>query len=123
MASNTRCKTGAKTVGNGRFQAGKSGNPSGRPKRSLEERTQRKLEKLASSIPARLENMLADEELSATTELKIYELLLDRTFGGKKCSRFEPNADMEPVDTLEDIRREMALFQTVWRNAQEKEEP
>ena len=67
-----------------------------------------RLEKLASTIPKRLENMLSDAELPPTTQLKVYELLLDRTYGGRKAPA--PLPEVPKPDMLEDIRYELDML-------------
>ena len=64
------------------FQPGQSGNPSGRPKRSKEEKDAlESIKALAPEAAEKLRALLNSGKTSAATKVKICELILDRTYG------------------------------------------
>ena len=63
----------------GRFKPGESGNPSGRPKRTAEEKdVLEQIKKLAPKAVQVLEEMLNDEKIAPAYRIKAAEIVLDR---------------------------------------------
>ena len=75
--------TGIRRGENGRFLAGQSGNPGGRPKKSREEAEA--LEKIGEATPEAVNILIgllkAETGVSSLTKVKIIEMMLDRVFG------------------------------------------
>ena len=64
------------------FQPGQSGNPSGRPKMTAEEKKIRDMfRKLGPNAIKKLEEMLSAERLSSIAKVRIIEIILERAYG------------------------------------------
>ena len=65
-----------------RFQPGRSGNPSGRPKRTPEEKDALEaIRKLAPGAAEKLKALLNSTRTPAAVKVRVCELILDRTYG------------------------------------------
>ena len=74
-------ETGEKRKGN-QYQPGQSGNPSGRPKMTAEEKKIRDMfRKLGPKAIKKLEEMLAADRLSSIAKVRIIEIILERAYG------------------------------------------
>ena len=69
--------------GRGRpFEKGKSGNPSGRPKQTQEQKDAlAMIRELAPIAVERLRDIITDKHVKADTQLKAIEIILERTYG------------------------------------------
>lgn len=105
MAANSE-KTASRGRGKGRpFQPGQSGNPSGRPKATPEQKDAlaaiRDLAPEASSV---LLSVMRDERSPAAARLRAVEIVLERTYGKAEASlRVDDGREV----TLKNIRAEV----------------
>lgn len=64
------------------FKPGQSGNPSGRPKRTAEQKDAlAMIRALAPEAAERLKAIITDDSVKADTQLKAIEIILERTYG------------------------------------------
>ena len=87
---------------NGRFAAGESGNPAGRPKRTEQEK--KIIEEMCLLVPEAvgiLKGMLSDDEMPAYLRLRAAEIVLERVAGKPMTSleldRYEDNQKIEEL--------------------------
>ena len=65
-----------------RFKPGQSGNPAGRPKKSKEEEVMlSQLKALTPLALEKMEKMLKNDHVAALAKVRIFEIILERTFG------------------------------------------
>lgn len=99
-------KTGKKKATGGSFKPGQSGNPSGRPKKTQEQKDAlQAIRDLAPEAAEVLHNMLTGEDVPYPQKLKAAELILERTYG-KADARVEVTARDNKI--MEEVRRRMA---------------
>ena len=86
----------------GTFKPGKSGNPSGRPKRTAEEKdVLEQIKKLAPKAVHVLEEMLNDEKIAPAYRIKAAEIVLDRVVcKAETMVRMQAECDKEIVVNL-----------------------
>jgi hypothetical protein len=88
--------------GNG-FKPGQSGNPSGRPKRTAEEKDAlEQIRKLAPGVPELLKSIMQDAKASPAYRLKAAEMILDRAYG-KADARIQMDAKVQQGDFVLEI--------------------
>lgn len=105
MAANS--ERTAKKRGAGRpFQKGQSGNPSGRPKRTQEQKDAlQMIRDLAPEAAERLRDIIHDPEVRTSDLLRAIEIVFDRAFG-KETYNSAPN---ELLQSLLDLERRAEL--------------
>ena len=97
-----RKRTGNKTS----FKPGQSGNPSGRPKQTKEQKdAMQAIRELTNKAADVLERMLEDETTPPAQRLKAAELVLERAYG-KAEARVEINTPDHQV--MDEVRKRMA---------------
>ena len=97
-----------------RFQPGQSGKPSGRPKRTKEEKDAlNEVRKLAPKAAQRLAKILEDETVSRAILLKAIEIVFDRTYG-------RPEASVKVSSVQETIEESEAYVMAVVKRARQK---
>ena len=70
-----------------RFKPGQSGNPSGRPKRTKEEKDGlEEIRKLAPGVADRMVALLDSPKVPAIAKVRILEIILERTYGKPESS-------------------------------------
>ena len=120
---NTAPETEKKKTGAGvkkkstQFQKGKSGNPSGRPKMTEEERRTRALfRKLGPKAVKKLGEMLEADRLSSIARVRIIEIILERTFGKVESAVKVTNAQ----ESVEAAQQELeAIFASYDQGSEE----
>lgn len=86
----------------GTFKPGKSGNPSGRPKRTAEEKdVLEQIKKLAPKAVQVLEEMLNNDTIAPAYRIKAAEIILDRVVcKAETMVRMQAECDKEIVVSL-----------------------
>ncbi len=80
---------------NGQFLPGKSGNPGGRPRMTVEEKDAlEEIRKLANDVPAKMTELLNNPRVPAIAKVRILEIILERTYG-KPETAVRLNADIQ----------------------------
>ena len=92
------------------FTKGVSGNPSGRPKRTQEQKdVLAAIKKLAPNAAEMLKQLLIDPNTPHAVRLKAAEVILDRTYGKPEA---QIKVDDAKRDALTDIQAEVARIRT-----------
>lgn len=100
--SANRQKTGNSTS----FKPGQSGNPSGRPKKTQEQKDALEaIRSLAPEASTVLLTVMNDPKAPPAARLKAVEMVLDRTYGKPDM---QVTVDDPKNDTISDIRAEVA---------------
>ena len=96
MAGNNAGATKRKGNNGNGFKPGQSGNPSGRPKRTAEEKDAlEQIRKLAPGVPELLKSIMQDAKASPAYRLKAAEMILDRAYG-KADAALRVDATVQP---------------------------
>ena len=91
---------------NGTFAAGSSGNPSGRPRRSdQEKKVIEEMCRLAPVAVSVLENMLTDEETPGYLRMKAAEIIFDRV-----CGKPMTATELDGHDDFQEMIETMNFF-------------
>lgn len=99
MAANS----GKTARGRGRpFEKGKSGNPSGRPKQTQEQKDALEIIRSLSPLAAeRLREIITNDDVKVDAQLRAIEIILDRTYG--KVHTVEVDASEEVLAKAREI--------------------
>lgn len=97
-----------------RYKPGQSGNPSGRPKRTKEEKdAMERIRSLAPKAVERLKDIIEDDNVSRAILLKAIEIIFDRAYG-------KPEAAVRVTSVQETLEESEAYVMAVVQRARKR---